>query len=75
MAAYVLRIEKEAVRACNILCEQNAQAPKNFLSRLGELTSDRTVIDQLLSVILACRDTTAGLLSVMFHVVARRLDV
>lgn len=64
------------MRACNILCEQNAQAPKNFLSRLGELTSDRTeIIDQLLSVILACRDTTAGLLSVMFHVVARRLDV
>jgi cytochrome P450 len=50
--------------------------PNCFLTQLAELTTDETEItDQLLNVLLAGRDTTAGLLSIQFHILARRPDV
>lgn len=48
----------------------------NFLRELALDSGDRTFLrDQILSVLLASRDTTAGLLSNLFFVLARRADV
>nr|WOL36631.1 cytochrome P450 [Pseudogymnoascus verrucosus] len=47
-----------------------------FLNELAEATDDpKRLRDELLNVLLAGRDTTAGLLSSIFHVLARRQDV
>lgn len=47
-----------------------------FLYELAKQTRDRTELtDQLMSILLAGRDTTAGLLSLTFHVLARRPDI
>lgn len=47
-----------------------------FLSELAKTTADREKMrDELLSILLAGRDTTASLLSSLFHVLARRPDV
>ncbi|PYI00297.1 cytochrome protein [Aspergillus sclerotiicarbonarius CBS 121057] len=74
--AYVHRFVQEAVQARNTPCEKKVQPPDCFLTQLVELTSNETEItDQLLNVLLAGRDTTAGLLSIQFHILARRPDV
>ncbi|QKX63145.1 uncharacterized protein TRUGW13939_10314 [Talaromyces rugulosus] len=47
-----------------------------FLDELATTTADREKMrDELLSILLAGRDTTASLLSSLFHVLARRPDV
>ena len=67
---------QEAVRARSTSDEKKVQPPDCFLTQLVELTSNETEItDQLLNVLLAGRDTTAGLLSIQFHILARRPDV
>lgn len=48
----------------------------NFLREIALDSGDRTFLrDQILSVLLASRDTTAGLLSNLFFVLARRPDI
>lgn len=47
-----------------------------FLYELSNRTLDKTALtDQLLNILLAGRDTTASLLSIVFFVLARRPDV
>ncbi|RHZ63239.1 cytochrome P450 [Aspergillus thermomutatus] len=47
-----------------------------FLRELAKATDDRDKIrDELLNILIAGRDTTASLLSSLFHVLARRPDV
>ncbi|KAJ5505026.1 Cytochrome P450 [Penicillium fimorum] len=47
-----------------------------FSHELSKQTLDKTTItDQLLSIMFAGRDTTAGLLSIVFFILARRPDV
>lgn len=47
-----------------------------FLSELTKSTRDRRQLrDELLNILLAGRDTTASLLSITFHVLARRQDI
>lgn len=47
-----------------------------FLYKLSKETLDKTELtDQLLSILLAGRDTTAGLLSITFFILARRPDI
>lgn len=47
-----------------------------FLRELAKATNDRDKIrDELLNILIAGRDTTASLLSSLFHVLARRPDV
>lgn len=47
-----------------------------FLYELSKRTLDKTALtDQLLNILLAGRDTTASLLSIVFFVLARRPDV
>lgn len=47
-----------------------------FLYELSKQTLDRTELtDQLVSILIAGRDTTAGLLSMTFYVLARRPEI
>jgi cytochrome P450 len=47
-----------------------------FLNELAKATEDpKRLRDELLNILLAGRDTTAGLLSNTFHVLARRPDI
>jgi len=47
-----------------------------FLNELAQRTHDpKRIRDELLNILLAGRDTTAGLLSHTFHVLARRPDI
>lgn len=47
-----------------------------FLNELAKETNDpRQLRDELLNILLAGRDTTASLLSNIFHVLARRPDI
>lgn len=47
-----------------------------FLNELAKSTRDRRQLrDELLNILLAGRDTTASLLSITFHVLARRPDI
>ncbi|OJJ30782.1 hypothetical protein ASPWEDRAFT_160541 [Aspergillus wentii DTO 134E9] len=72
---YVQQFVKQALRS-RASQTKDDKLPDCFLSQLAELTTDETEItDQLLNVLLAGRDTTAGLLSIQFHILARRPDV
>lgn len=59
--------------------KDTAKAPEQryvFIYELCKQTADRTELtDQLLNVLLAGRDTTAGLLSITFFILARRPDI
>ena len=47
-----------------------------FLTEMAKATRDpKQLRDELLNILLAGRDTTASLLSVTFHVLARRPDI
>ncbi|KAJ5199939.1 cytochrome P450 [Penicillium cf. griseofulvum] len=47
-----------------------------FIYELSKQTADRTVLtDQILNILLAGRDTTAGILSITFFILARRPDI
>lgn len=47
-----------------------------FLYELSKETADKAVLtDQVLNILLAGRDTTAGLLSITFFILARRPDI
>jgi hypothetical protein len=47
-----------------------------FIYELSKQTADRTVLtDQLLNILLAGRDTTAGILSITFFILARRPEI
>ncbi|RAH55272.1 cytochrome protein [Aspergillus piperis CBS 112811] len=50
--------------------------PDSLLKQLTSDTSDeRELVDQLFSVLVGGRDTTASLLSIQFHILARRPDI
>lgn len=77
---YVRRIVEEAL--ANRASHESGQAAESadqsyvFLHELIKHTQDETMlIDQLLNILLAGRDTTAGLLSILFLTMAKREDV
>jgi cytochrome P450 len=56
--------------------ENNPEQRYVFLHELAKQTLDKTVLtDQILNILLAGRDTTAGLLSITFFILARRQDI
>lgn len=66
-------------RSAYIDGEDTAKVPEQqyvFLYELSKQTADKTYLtDQVLNILLAGRDTTAGLLSITFFILARRPDV
>lgn len=76
---YVRQIVKEAIanRACKSGTDaKTADQSYVFLHELVKQTQDETILtDQLLNILLAGRDTTAGLLSILFFIMAKRDDV
>lgn len=57
-------------------CSEKPKQRYNVLSELSSTCSDRIRLrDELLNILLAARDTTAGLLSSIFYFLARHPDV
>lgn len=82
--AYVNRFVQKAIDYRNALDSGNGGSQKPheldqqyvFLYELSKRTLNKTELtDQLLSILLAGRDTTASLLSITFFVMARRPDI
>lgn len=72
---YVYQFVQQAIHSQKSETESE-KLPNCFLAQLAAATTDETELtDQLLNVLLAGRDTTAGLLSIEFHLLARRHDV
>ncbi|KAK0708675.1 cytochrome P450 [Lasiosphaeris hirsuta] len=68
--ALALRSARKA--AAGAAVGAGAGAEYNFIEELAGMTTDRTLLrDQVLSVLLASRDTTAALLSNLFYELAR----
>lgn len=77
---YVMQFVKTALRHRDLLesgkVEKSSTQSYVFLHELVKQTQDETVLtDQLLSILLAGRDTTAILLSVTFFILAKRNDI
>ncbi|KAJ5549648.1 n-alkane-inducible cytochrome P450 [Penicillium frequentans] len=77
---YVTQIVEDALT--NRALQESAQAEKPidhsyvFLYELIKQTQDKRMLtDQLLNILLAGRDTTAGLLSILFLTMAKREDI
>lgn len=67
------RREKSGVRTS---ADPNEKQPYVFLQELAKDTEDPIMLrDQIVNMLLAARDTTAGLLAFVFFLLARRPDV